>query len=193
MNRRQFNKTFATSCLLSTLAAPHLANEFIANIRKLKLVRPESGDSLDIVYWIDGEYITDALIELNYIFRDLDNNSVKKVDTSLIDILAVTISLLQSNEPLSVSRAFVAHPKTVKRGSKPETTTLANFHNQGRAVDIHQMRSRSLRQMRRAAASCKAGGVGLYINYLHIDNGPLKSWVGKLTQSKKPKNTIRFS
>lgn len=175
MDRRQFNKTFVSSCLLSTLAAPYFANEFIGDIRRLKLFRPESGSSLDVVYWIEGEYITDALFELNYIFRDLDSNLVTKVDTRLIDILAATARLLQSNEPFSVSRAFVAYPKTVERGSKPETTTLANFHNQGRAVDILQMRSRSLRQMQRAAASCQAGGVGLYADYLHIDSGRLKS------------------
>ena len=174
MDRRQFNKTFVSSCLLSTLAAPCFANEFIGDIRRLKLFRPESGSSLDVVYWIEGEYITDALFELNYIFRDLDSNLVTKVDTRLIDILAATARLLQSNEPLSVSRAFVAHPKIVERGSKPEPTTLANFHNQGRAVDILQMRSRSLRQMQHAAASCQAGGVGLYANYLHIDSGRLK-------------------
>jgi len=180
MNRRQFNKTFVSSCFLSTLAAPYLANEFIYDIRRLKLIRPESGSSLDIVYWVEGEYISDALFELNYIFRDLDVNLVKKVDTNLIDFLASTASLLEVNEPVSVSRAFIADPETLKHGLKPEAATPANFHNQGRAIDILQMRSRSLRQMHRAAESCNVGGVGLYSSYLHIDSGPVKTWIGRL-------------
>jgi uncharacterized protein YcbK (DUF882 family) len=47
----------------------------------------------------------------------------------------------------------------------------------GQAVDI-RVRGHSLSQLRRAALSLQAGGVGTYPNrdFVHIDVGPVRSW-----------------
>jgi uncharacterized protein YcbK (DUF882 family) len=39
-----------------------------------------AGESLDMIYWIEGEYIRPALEEINYFFRDWRDNSVHRID-----------------------------------------------------------------------------------------------------------------
>jgi uncharacterized protein YcbK (DUF882 family) len=52
-----------------------------------------------------------------------------------------------------------------------------SLHMQGRAVDI-RVPGHSVRQVGRAAASLKAGGVGLYpvSDFVHIDTGRIRFW-----------------
>jgi uncharacterized protein YcbK (DUF882 family) len=49
----------------------------------------------------------------------------------------------------------------------------------GQAADL-RLNSRSVSQMARAAAACKAGGVGTYSrsNFVHMDCGDVRSWGG---------------
>jgi uncharacterized protein YcbK (DUF882 family) len=52
-----------------------------------------------------------------------------------------------------------------------------SLHIQGQAADV-RLRSRSLRQMARAAESCNSGGVGVYhrSTFVRMDSGPVRTW-----------------
>ena len=54
-----------------------------------------------------------------------------------------------------------------------------SMHIDGKAADL-RLKSRSVAQMYKAAASCQAGGVGKYSssNFVHMDCGPVRSWGG---------------
>jgi uncharacterized protein YcbK (DUF882 family) len=54
-----------------------------------------------------------------------------------------------------------------------------SLHLKGQAADL-RLKSRSVGQMAKAAASCAAGGVGRYSrsNFVHMDCGPVRSWGG---------------
>jgi uncharacterized protein YcbK (DUF882 family) len=47
----------------------------------------------------------------------------------------------------------------------------------GQAADL-RLSNRSVGQMFKAAAACKAGGVGRYSgsNFVHMDCGPIRTW-----------------
>ena len=53
------------------------------------------------------------------------------------------------------------------------------IYMQGMAADL-RLQSRSVSQMRQAAESCGAGGVGHYYNsnFVHMDCGPVRTWAG---------------
>ena len=54
-----------------------------------------------------------------------------------------------------------------------------SLHMKGKAADL-RLKSRSVAQMYKAAASCQAGGVGKYSssNFVHMDCGPVRHWGG---------------
>jgi len=146
-------------------------------IRKLNLVRPDTGERIDVIYWIDGNYIAESIEELSYFCRDRETNTVHSIDTRVIDIAAATYHLLDPDEPYILNRGFVSDPRQVTNGENPEAKPNGSFHANGTALDV-SLNSRSVSQISRAAISCKAGGVGSYSkqNYVHIDCNEIREW-----------------
>ena len=84
---------------------------------------------------------------------------------------------LETSEPLQIVSGYRS-PATNARARRRDGRVARNsFHMHGQAVDI-RVRGHSLSQLRRAALSLKAGGVGTYPSrdFLHIDVGPVRSW-----------------
>jgi uncharacterized protein YcbK (DUF882 family) len=54
-----------------------------------------------------------------------------------------------------------------------------SLHMKGEAADL-RLKSRSVKQMARAAEACSGGGVGHYYksNFVHMDCGPVRTWGG---------------
>ena len=53
-----------------------------------------------------------------------------------------------------------------------------SYHIKGMAVDLRS-EGRSLEQVRNAALSLRAGGVGYYprADFVHVDSGPVRQWL----------------
>ena len=58
-----------------------------------------TGERIDMIYWIDGKYIKDAIKEVNYFMRDWRTDQVKKIDLRTLDIMTASHNLLDANEP----------------------------------------------------------------------------------------------
>ena len=146
-------------------------------IRKLSLVRPDTGERIDVIYWIDGNYIAEAIEELSYFCRDVATNAIHSMDPRVLDIAAATYSLLDPDEPYTLKRGFVSDPRQVTNGDNPEAKPNGSFHANGTALDV-SLNSRSVSQISRAAISCNAGGVGRHSkqNYVHIDCNEIREW-----------------
>ena len=160
------NKTFAQGILRGA-----------GEIRKLSLVRPDTGDSLSIIYWIEGEYIRPAIQEISYLCRDVATNTVQAVDPRVIDIAAATLNLLDTNEPYTLHRGFVLDRFRVRDGHFSEAQPNDLHHARGEALDV-SLSSRSINQISFAAIRCNAGGVGSYPTrqYVHMDCGEVRNW-----------------
>jgi uncharacterized protein YcbK (DUF882 family) len=84
MTRRTLLRAFAAT---TVAAAPVMANAtgFLrgaGDIRRLRMYNGRAGESLDMIYWIEGEYIRPALEEINYFFRDWRDNDRCTASTS---------------------------------------------------------------------------------------------------------------
>ena len=80
-------------------AAPRMANAFAFNrgagdIRRLKMYSGRTGESLDTIYWVDGDYIPEVLAEVNRFFRDWRSDHEHRIDTRTLDILAAAHNML---------------------------------------------------------------------------------------------------
>ena len=179
MSRRALLGAFAATAVA---AAPTFSNAagFLrgsGDIRRLKMYSGRTGEHLDMIYWIEGEYIKDAVKEIHYFMRDWRTDQVKAIDTRTIDIMAAAHNLMDVTEPYLLLSGYRSPKTNAMLRSRSRGVAKNSLHMLGQAADL-RLGSRSVRQMARAAEACHAGGVGKYSrsNFVHMDCGPVRSW-----------------
>jgi uncharacterized protein YcbK (DUF882 family) len=179
--RRGLLGAFAATTLT---AAPTFANAagFLrgaGDIRRFRATNPRTGERIDMIYWIDGDYMGDALQEISYFMRDWRRNEVKMVDNRTIDIMAAVHRLTDTSEAYTLLSGYRS-PAT-NNGLRANSRGVArnSLHMKAQAADL-RLTSRSVSQVAAAAESCRAGGVGKYprSNFVHMDCGTVRSWRG---------------
>ena len=138
-----------------------------------------TGERIDMIYWIDGDYIKDAVKEINHFMRDWRNDNVKSIDLRTIDIMAAAHNLLDVNEPYMLLSGYRSPQTNAMLRRRSRGVAKNSLHMKGQAADL-RLASRSVSQMANAAISCRAGGVGKYYgsNFVHMDCGAVRSWRG---------------
>jgi len=181
VSRRGVLGAFAATAVV---AAPAQAGLFGflrggGDVRRVKMYSARTGESIDMIYWVEGRYIKPALQEISYFMRDWREDEAIRIDTRTIDIMAAAHRLMDVDEPyllLSGYRSPHTNAMLRRRGAGAARNSL---HIKGQAADL-RLRSRSVSQMARAARACDAGGVGRYYgsNFVHMDCGPVRTWRG---------------
>lgn len=181
ITRRTLLRSFAA---VGLSAAPVYANAagFLrgsGDIRRLRMYSGRTGESIDTIYWVEGEYIQEALKEVTYFFRDWRNNKVKSIDARTVDIMAAAHGLMDVNEPYMLLSGYRSPETNNMLRSRSRGVAKNSLHMKGEAADL-RLKSRSVTQMASAAKNCSAGGVGAYrgSNFVHMDCGPVRSWNG---------------
>ena len=179
LTRRALLGAFAATAVA---AAPTYSNAagFLrggGDIRRIRMYSGRTGERLDMIYWVDGKYIKDAVKEVNNFMRDWRTNDVKKIDLRTIDIMAAAHNLLDSSEPYMLISGYRSPETNAMLRRRSSGVAKNSRHLRGEAADL-RLNSRSVHQMAKAAAACRAGGVGRYSgsNFVHMDCGPVRSW-----------------
>ncbi|MEM7489295.1 MAG: DUF882 domain-containing protein [Pseudomonadota bacterium] len=179
LSRRGVLGAFAATVIT---AAPTFSNAagFLrgaGDIRRIKMHNARTGESMDTIYWIEGDYVRDALNEINFFFRDWRRNEVKHIDNRTVDIIAATHNLVDASEPFLLLSGYRSPATNAMLRSRSRGVARNSLHLKGQAADV-RLSSRSVRQVAAAAASCGAGGVGKYSgsNFVHVDCGVVRSW-----------------
>jgi uncharacterized protein YcbK (DUF882 family) len=181
LSRRSLLGVFAATAVA---AAPTFSNAagFLrggGDIRRIRMYSGRTGERIDMVYWIDGEYIKDAVREVNHFMRDWRTDQVKQIDLRTIDIMAASHNLLDVNEPYLLLSGYRSPQTNAMLRSRSRGVAKKSLHMRGQAADL-RLASRSVSQMANAAEACRAGGVGKYYgsNFVHMDCGVVRSWRG---------------
>ena len=179
ISRRSLLSVFGASVVS---AAPVFTNAagFIkgaGDIRKLKMISHKTGERIDTIYWIDGGYIPEALHEIDVLMRDWRRNEVKPIDLRTIDILAASHSMLDTAEPFRLMSGYGSAKTNAMLRRQSRSVSKNSLHITGQAADV-RLGTRSVRQLAKAAQTCKSGGVGKYSrsNFVHLDCGPVRLW-----------------
>ena len=188
MMSSQIDSTITRRGLLSAFAAtavvpaPVFANatgyvKGAGSIRKLSMFSKRLGENVNTVYWIDGEYIDEAIFEISKLMRDWRQNEVKLVDRRTIDIIAASQTLLETSQPFQLLSGYRSPRTNAMLRRQSRSVARKSLHMTAQAADL-RMSGRSVRQISRAALSCRSGGVGRYSrsNFVHMDCGPLRTW-----------------
>ena len=180
-SRRALLRVFAAGAIA---AAPTYSNAFslirgAGDIRRIKMHSGRSGESVDLIYWVDGNYIPEAIDEVSYFMRDWRSGRVKLIDQRTIDIVAATQRMMDTNESFNMLSGYRTPETNRALRTRSRSVARKSLHMTGQAVDL-RMKGRSVRQISRAAISCHAGGVGKYSrsNFVHVDCGDVRVWGG---------------
>ncbi len=149
------------------------------DVRRVRLYSGRTGESIDTIYWIEGEYIPEVLSEINHFMRDWRSGSVIRYDARTVDILAAAHRLMDVDEPYMLLSGYRTAQTNAMLRASSRGVARNSLHMKGQAADL-RLRSRTVSQMARAATVCNAGGVGRYprSNFVHMDCGPIRSWGG---------------
>ncbi|MEM6634999.1 MAG: DUF882 domain-containing protein [Pseudomonadota bacterium] len=163
-------------------AAPTMSNAFgflrgAGDIRRISMYSGRSGESINTIYWIEGEYIDEATAEISRFMRDFRSNEVKRIDNRAIDIMAASHRLLETDEPYKLLSGYRSQATNSALRSRSRSVARNSLHVQGQAADL-RLKSRSVGQISRAAIACNSGGVGKYSrsNFVHMDCGDVRVW-----------------
>lgn len=147
------------------------------DIRRIRMYSARTGERIDMIYWLEGKYIKDAVRQLNHFMRDWRTDQVKSMDLRTVDIMAAAHNLLDVSEPYMLLSGYRSPQTNAMLRSRSRGVAKNSLHMKGQAADL-RLASRSVGQMARAASACRAGGVGKYSrsNFVHMDCGVVRTW-----------------
>lgn len=146
-------------------------------VRELDFINLHTGESLSTAYWADGNYLPQGLAEINHILRDHRNDHVSPIAPRLLDILHRLRGKLDTTMPIQIISGYRS-PETNTMLRQADTgVAKRSMHMEGMAIDLC-IEGVALEDVRRAAMTLRAGGVGYYpdSNFVHVDIGRLRSW-----------------
>jgi uncharacterized protein YcbK (DUF882 family) len=178
LGRRGFLKLAALS-LGGLAVSSALARVATAQERALFIYNPNTGETIRAVYWtpVDG-YLHESLREISWALRDYYTDQMKIYDPRLLDQLYVLQLIMEYNtQPFHVISGYRSPSTNAMLRMRSRAVAKDSFHMYGMATDI-RMPGRSTGDLRRAALSLGAGGVGYYprSNFVHVDSGPIRTW-----------------
>ena len=145
--------------------------------KTLSFEHTHTGEKLKLTYFERGNYIKDALREINYLLRDYHTDDIHPIDTALLDQLFDLKQTLGVNKPFHIISGYRSPFTNAQLHKHSHGVAEHSFHLQGRAIDIRVERVPS-KTIRNAALAMAQGGVGYYPrnNFVHLDSGRFRTW-----------------
>ncbi|HEX7819006.1 MAG TPA: DUF882 domain-containing protein [Sphingobium sp.] len=149
--------------------------------RRLVLHNSHNGERADVCYFSQGELRAEGVAELNHILRDWRTGDVMRMDTGLFDTLVQLHAATDAGKqaPFTLISGYRS-PRTNGRLHEASSEVASHSqHMRGRAADI-RLQGVRLANLREAALSLRAGGVGYYPNdnFVHVDTAEIRHWEG---------------
>ncbi len=146
--------------------------------RRLQFEHLHTGEEISVVFAVGHRYVPAALSALNNFLRDHYTGEVGTIDPQLFDLLFQTRQALGCGEPFQVISGYrCPATNTSLRRTGAGGVARQSLHIEGRAIDI-RLPGVPLEDLRDAAISLQAGGVGFYARqqFVHLDTGRMRSW-----------------
>jgi len=148
--------------------------------RVLAFNHTHTRERIDLAYAVNDQYVPDALRTLNRFLRDHYSGTVGEMDPQLFDLLHQVRHVLggKSIPAFEVISGYRC-PETNShlRNSRGGGVAKRSLHMEGKAIDV-RLPGVPLAELRDAAISLDAGGVGYYPSeqFVHIDTGRVRRW-----------------
>lgn len=142
----------------------------------LSFYNRHTGESLKkCPFWAEGDYNPAALKEINNLFRDHRTQTIHEIDRNLLHVLHKIQKQLETIEPFHLISGYRSPKSNKMLNARSRGVAKNSQHIYGKAADIY-VPGRSLKQVQGAAKSLRAGGVGRYTEFVHVDTGRVRYW-----------------
>ena len=145
--------------------------------KSLSLYNTHTGEGVNAVYWVEGEYLPEALAAVDHVLRDHRTDEIKPIDPQLLDLLYAIREELGCHQAFHIISGYRspttnAYLRAVRRGVAEHS-----LHMDGKAVDL-RLPGWAAFSVRGVARDLRVGGVGYYprSEFVHVDVGPIRYW-----------------
>ena len=181
-NRVQPSRRRLLTAGAAAVAAPMLvfarrSSAAATSPRMLAFRHTHTGESLSVTFAHGARYVADALERVNWLLRDFRNGAVQPIDPQLLDQLYSVAMLTGSRSPYEVISGYRSPATNEALHRRGRGVATKSLHLEGRAIDV-RLPDVPLADLRDAAMSLKAGGVGYYAEsrFVHLDTGRVRRW-----------------
>lgn len=147
--------------------------------RTISFFHIHTQERLTVVYKKNGQYVPEALKQINWLMRDWRKNQVIAIDPTTIDLAWEMHEELGSQEPINVICGYRSRDTNEMLRKTVGGQASQSQHITGKAIDI-TFPDVPLKRMRYSALIRERGGVGYYptsgIPFVHIDSARVRSW-----------------
>ncbi len=145
--------------------------------RSLAFSHNHTGERLRVVYYEGGEYLADAVAEINHLLRDFRTGEVWEMDLALLDTLAELRAMTGSRAEFQVISGYRSPQTNEMLRNSSSGVAKRSLHMQGRAIDV-RLSGYDTAKLRKAALRLRRGGVGYYArsDFIHVDTGRVRTW-----------------
>jgi len=153
----------------AAVAAPHE--------RSLRFYNTHTGETLRTMFWAEGQFVPEALQDINRLLRDHRSNTVAPIDPELIVLLNKVSTQFGSNNVIHVISGYRSPETNRKLAEASGGVAKHSMHLEGKAIDV-RIPGYDLNDLRKAALAQKRGGVGYYPDskFVHMDTGRVRHW-----------------
>lgn len=176
--RRGFLK-FSAAFVLTGLHSGLAAAKSLSSVseRSLSLYNLHTDERLNTVYWADGQYVPDAMADINRILRDHRTGESCQIDPLLLNLLHRIHAQLDAAQPFHIISGYRSPASNATLAATTSGVAKHSLHMDGKAIDI-RLPGCGLDQLRQIALAMQAGGVGYYpeSDFVHVDVGRVRHW-----------------
>ena len=147
--------------------------------RTLSFYNLHTGENLKTAYWVEGEYIPEALSDINHLLRDFRNDEIKPINLGLLNLLHDITQRLGTSKPIQLISGYRSSSTNAKLHDRSSGVAKHSLHMDGMAADI-RIPGHDLSELHKVAAAMQGGGVGYYpkSDFVHVDVGRVRYWTG---------------
>lgn len=182
VDRRHFLRTglAVSGAIAGGITSPTLLANTALPDRRLYLQNMHTGESVNTVYFSQGEYLTDALDEISSVMRDHRRNEILPMDPVLLDVLHSVHALVKAPYGIELFSGYRSPATNEALRANNGGVAKKSFHMYGKAADI-RIPGVELKHVRDAALTLRGGGVGYYRSsgFVHVDTGKVRTWNGR--------------
>jgi uncharacterized protein YcbK (DUF882 family) len=175
--RRRFLAAGAALLASPMLALPRRARANTAAVRTLSFRHTHTGEALSIAFAAGDSYLAEALARINWLLRDFRNGESRPIDPQLLDQLHALSAVTGTRAPYEVISGYRSPATNELLQRRSAGVATRSLHLEGRAIDV-RLADVPLADLRDAAMSMRAGGVGFYAQsqFVHLDTGRVRRW-----------------
>jgi uncharacterized protein YcbK (DUF882 family) len=154
------------------------AGDAVESAGELRLYHTHTGEHLDVIYRVGGNYVPDALDKLDHFLRDHRTGDVHHYDPRLFDLLSdLTKAVGRAGAEINIICGYRSPWSNDFLRRTTSGVAKNSLHMQAEAIDI-RLPGTKTSFLRDTALAFARGGVGYYpqSDFIHVDLGRIRRW-----------------